>query len=171
MRRLALIATVLIGASSGAAYAWPFSGNVNGKIIIHTDNDRGDRYDHHHDRYGRGAYQARRWDRARFRAHQNEWMTIGDHLSAESNRQFINLNYAPVSQLVVQAERGAPLIVQVAIDYGPGAGTQVVKLNQQLGRFGNDSQVIDLNGRGRAVNRVIVYTDPRFGGAYSVLAR
>jgi hypothetical protein len=171
MRRLALIASVLIGASSGAAYAWPFSGNVNGKIIIHTDNDRGhDRYDRdHYDRDNRG-YQGRRWDRSRFRAHQTEWMVIGDHLSADANRQFINLNYAPVSQLVIQAERGAPRINQVAIEYAPG-DTQVVKLNQQLGRYGNDSQVIDLNGRGRPVNRVIVYTDARFGGSYSVLAR
>src|SRR5207237_328564 len=98
MRRLALIASVLIGASSGAAYAWPFSG------------------------------------------------------------------------ISVQAEDGAPLIESVVVDFGGNDNIQQERFNRQLGRYGADTVSMDVTRRG-PVHRVIVYTNPRYRGTYSILAQ
>jgi hypothetical protein len=99
------------------------------------------------------------------RVHER-WVTLARGYSADTNRQFINVN-SRLNTIRVEADRGAPVIRQVAIEYTDGSPTQVVKIDQQLRR--GQGYTIDLNGRNRAVNRVIVYSDASYGGAYSVL--
>jgi hypothetical protein len=93
------------------------------------------------------------------------WVTLADHFSAQTDRQFINLrgNGGEFTRLRVEAVGGAPVIQQVAIEYANGT-TQKVPVNARLPD--GEAQVIDVNGA--PINRIVVYADPRFGGAYSV---
>ncbi|HEU0036503.1 MAG TPA: hypothetical protein VFQ53_38085 [Kofleriaceae bacterium] len=106
-------------------------------------------------------------------AHQHQparfaerWVTLGDRLSADDHRQFINLlGRGEFRAIRVEAVRGAPVINQVAIEFSDGQ-TQVVKMNSRIPP--GAGQTIDLNGGARQINRIIVYSEPGYGGAYSV---
>jgi hypothetical protein len=149
MRRLAVLTTLALAASS-TAYA---------------DRDRyGDRYDSRYDRdrdrYDR--YGDSRWSRD----YRGRWVPLASRYSAESQRQFISLRGkgGRFTRLRIEADRGAPVINQVAIEYTDG-NTQKVRLDSRLPR--GSGEVIRLN-RGQRINRIIVYSEPGYGGAYSV---
>lgn len=95
------------------------------------------------------------------------WVTLADTYSADTERQFINVlgRGGDFRKIRVEAVRGAPVITKVAIEY-MDRDTQVVDLSSRLPR--GEGHVIDLNGRGQPINRIVVYSDPRYGGSYSV---
>jgi hypothetical protein len=94
------------------------------------------------------------------------WVMLADHYSAETNAQQIMLRgRGEFRQLRIEGERGAPVIKQVTIDY-ENMSPQIVHVNAQLAQ--GQGQTIRLNGNGAEVKRVIVYTEPQYGGMYSV---
>jgi hypothetical protein len=97
------------------------------------------------------------------------WVTLADHNVANSPKQQIATRGESFRQIRIEAESGAPVIKQVAIEFSDEPGnTQVVKLQQRLPA--GQGQTIDLNGAGRRqVKRIIVYTEPSYGGSYSLL--
>jgi hypothetical protein len=113
------------------------------------------------ERYQR--YDGSRWSRDTYR---NRWVPLAYQYSAGTNKQNIKLQGkgGRFDRIRVEADRGAPVINQVAIEYLDG-NTQVIKLNARLPR--GAGEVIRLNGD-RRINRIVVYTEPGFGGAYSV---
>jgi len=102
-------------------------------------------------------------------APQTSWVTIADHEVANSHKQQIVTRGEAFRKIRIEAESGAPVIKQVAIEYSDDPGnTQVVKLEQRLPA--GQGQTIDLDGAGRRpVKRIIVYTDESYGGSYSLL--
>jgi hypothetical protein len=70
------------------------------------------------------------------------------------------------SHLRIEGVRGAPVINRITIQYMDDK-SQIVNLNARLPR--GTGEVIRLNGH-RPIKRVIVYTEPGYGGAYSVFA-
>jgi hypothetical protein len=96
------------------------------------------------------------------------WVTLGDRLSADSNRQFINIGGRDAyRQIRIEAQRGAPVIKQVAVEFADDIGNpQVIRVDARLPA--GEGQTIDLSGGRRPVQRIIVYTEPSFGGAYTV---
>jgi hypothetical protein len=111
------------------------------------------------DRYER--YDQSRWQRD-FRG---RWQALARGYSARTQRQFIHVRGERLSKLRIEADRGAPVIQKIAIEFGNGEG-QAVDLNMRLPR--GTGEVIDLNGRDRRVRRIIVYTDGYSRGAYSI---
>jgi len=98
----------------------------------------------------------------------SRWVTLADHNSVDGNRQFINVRGQDAFRKIrIEASRGAPVIKQVAIEFSDDRGnTQVVRMDARLSA--GQGQTIDLNGGRRPVQRIIVYTEPQFGGSYSV---
>jgi hypothetical protein len=94
------------------------------------------------------------------------WRPLATEVSATSTRQFINIEARAgrFDRIVLESTRGAPLIERVAVEF-EDRRTQVWDVNRRLRR--DAEEVIDLGGR-KDVNRIIVYTNPRYGGAYSV---
>jgi hypothetical protein len=149
MRRITLLTTLLIAASS-AAYADP---------VRERPSDRYDRYDHDRDNYDR--FDTSRWHRD----YRNRWVPLARGFSADARRQFINLRgrHGNFDRIRIEAERGAPMINQIAVEYLDG-NVQKVRIDARLPR--GAGQVIRVN-RDRGIQRIIVYTEPS-GGAYSV---
>jgi hypothetical protein len=95
------------------------------------------------------------------------WVTIADRYSADSNRQFINLRGQEAYRRIrIEASRGAPVIKQVGIEYADSRDTQVIRIDERLAP--GQGRTIDLHGGRRPIQRIIVYTQPEYGGAYSV---
>lgn len=63
---------------------------------------------------------------------------------------------------------GSTMITQVAIEFGPGSKTQVVRVNRDLR---NGAITIDLEGHTRSVSRIAVYGSSGASSAYQILAR
>lgn len=94
---------------------------------------------------------------------RENWVTLADRYSAQTDRQFIVLRGNELRKIRVEAVGGAPVIEQVAIEYTNG-NTQKVPINARLPR--GEAQVIDVNHE--PINRIIVYSNPKYGGSYSV---
>jgi hypothetical protein len=171
MKRLALLTTFALAASASSAFAWPWAWTRENPDRVHApDRDVDDTYDRYnddryddfytHDHYDR--YTDSRWERD-YRGH---WQVLAERYTAQTDRQFINLRgqAGRLHRLRIEAVRGNPVIHQIAIEYTDG-NTQVVKLETRLPR--GAGEVIRLNPD-QPVHRIIVYTEPRFGGAYSI---
>lgn len=76
----------------------------------------------------------------------------------------LNGNHQRLHKLRIKAVRGAPVIHRVTIDY-LNRDAQVVTVNSRIVRGTGEVIRIDPNSR---IQRIIVYTEPRYGGAYSV---
>jgi hypothetical protein len=99
-------------------------------------------------------------------APDGRWITLADRYSAESNRQYIAIKGQDAFRRIrIEADRGAPVIRQVAIEFADTRDTQVVKLDARIAP--GQGQTIDLNGGRRPVQRIVVYTDGG-PGSYSV---
>lgn len=156
MRGIAILTALIIGASS-AAFADPQTTNRR------YDRDRYE--DRRYDDFGDHDYYPR-YEGSRWRDWRGRWVPLAHHYSAEARRQFINVRgRGEFRFLRIQAERGAPVINQVAIQYVDG-NTQKVRLDARLPR--GAGEVIRLNRQ--PIQRIIVYAEPRHGGAYSVFA-
>jgi hypothetical protein len=166
MIRIALF-TALAMAASTAVYAGPDRApdrdrdrdrdrdyrvdyDRDAPIVYQRDRDHYDRYD---DSYWSREYRGRRWT------------PLARAFDTRSERQFIALRGDRYRKVRVEGVRGAPMITKVVIEF-LDRSTQVVELNSTLP--GGAGEVIDLNGGTRRINRIIVYTDPRTRGAYSV---
>jgi len=103
-----------------------------------------------------------RWDQ--------HWVTLVAPVPTVRDRQNIHVgrNLGRFSQLRFDMIRGDAYVQQLAIEYIDGS-TQVVPIARRISE-GDPGLVIPLQGvRDRAINRVIVYTDPRSRGAYQLL--
>jgi hypothetical protein len=156
MRRIALL-TALAIAAPVAAYAQP---------VRVYERDR-DYYRDRHDRYDSGFSHDRydRWDRSRWYNEHGRWETIARAYSAQSDRQFIPVNGERFRRIRIEAVRGQPLVQKIVVEFMDRT-SQAVDINERLAR--GQGEMIDLNGGERRINRIIVYTDPRFRGAYSI---
>jgi hypothetical protein len=159
MRGIALLTTLAMSAGT-VAFAAPgrVADRDDVRVQVRThDNDPNGQWSR--DRYDR--YNTSHWSRD-FRG---RWRTLASGFSAQSQRQFINTNGQRLSKLRIEGVRGAPVIQKIAIEFGDGT-TQAVDLDMRLSR--GTGEVIDLNGATRRVNRIIVYSDARTRGSYSL---
>lgn len=139
MRRLALLTTLALTGGTLTAAAQP------------RWRDRGYRDD-----YG---YREVRRDRG--------WTQLAPVQTARAETQqiMLNGNHQRLRKLRIQAVRGAPVVTRVTIDY-MHREPQVVTVNSRVVR--GDGAVIRIDPNAR-IQRIIVYTEPRYGGAYTVL--
>jgi hypothetical protein len=154
MRRITLLTTLVLAASS-AAYAEPY-----------RDRPRTDRYDDRYDsRWDRDRDNYDRFETSHWRNYNRRWVPVARGYTGDARRQFINLRgRADFDRLRIESVRGAPVINQIAVEYTDGT-TQKVRLDARLPR--GSGEVIRLN-RNQGINRIIVYAEPGYGGAYSV---
>jgi hypothetical protein len=96
----------------------------------------------------------------------SRWVTIADRNAADNGRQFISVNGGEFRRLRLEAVRGAPVIQKVAIEFVNDPNVQVIDINARMSD--GQSHDIDLNGGRRQINRIVVYTEPGYGGAYSI---
>jgi hypothetical protein len=163
MKRIIVLAILALTASAASAQVAPRNWQRPDRVERRdVDGNWGTRYG---DRYWRDRYNARddgRWKRD-FRG---RWVTLADGFSANTNRQFVTLRggAGTFRHLRIEAQRGRPVILKVAIEDTRG-NTQVVDVNERL--YPGEGEVITLN-QSAPINRIIVYTDARVGGSYSV---
>jgi len=102
----------------------------------------------------------------RYRNRDREWVQLLPAQSAQNDVQTITLNgrHDRMHMLRITAVRGAPVITRVTIDY-LDQQPQVISLNSRIGRGGDE--VIRLDARA-PIQRITIYTEPRYGGAYTV---
>jgi hypothetical protein len=157
MRRIALLTAIAVAAPM-VAFAQP------SRVYV---RDRDDVYDRDRDvtiTFSRDRYD--RYDRSRWaRDFRGRWQPLARANSTNSDRQFIPVRGETFRKIRVEAVRGRPVIQKIAIEF-MDRSTQAVDLDMQLRR--GEGEVIDLNGGVRRINRIIVYTDPRTRGAYSL---
>ncbi|HEY5937374.1 MAG TPA: hypothetical protein VIU61_22155 [Kofleriaceae bacterium] len=141
MRRLALLTTLALAGGTLTAAAEP----------QWRDRDRDYR-----DGYG---YREVRRDRG--------WTQLAPvHTGRIQTQQImLNGNHQRLHKLRIQAVRGAPVVTRVTIDY-MHREAQVVPVNSRVSRGEGTVIRIDPNAR---IQRILVYTEPRYGGAYTVL--
>lgn len=156
MKRLSLFLALGIASSSAVAAADPYPSRA----------DRSDRADRGGDRYnGRPhtRYDEKRWGRD-FRG---RWVTLAREYSARTDRQFISVSGqgGRFDHLILRADRGTPVITKVVIEYLNNPNAQAVTLDTRIPT--GESEMIRLNGSQR-INRIIVYSEPRYGGSYSI---
>lgn len=118
------------------------------------------RYSYNEGYYDREGRRTRRVEGRR------RWTPIAEQTSATSERQFHNVlgRGGSYRRLLVESVRGAPVIERVAVEF-TDRQTQVWDLNRRLPRGADE--VINLGGPKR-IHRIIVYTNPSYGGTYSI---
>lgn len=124
------------------------------------------------DVYHRGDAYPSRDDRRDVRRDRDDrrderWVSlVQSNPTSGSERQFVNVlgRGGALRRLVLRGERGAPMITRMGIEYSDRS-VQTVELNVRLRR--GDEERISLRGN-QPINRIIVYTDPRDRGAYSI---
>ncbi len=151
MKRIAFL-TVLALTASTAAFAQPYTNHRDeSRAVVRVDFNR-DRYD--------------RYDRSHWRRDfRGRWVTIARANSARSDRQFIHVDGQRYRKLRIEGVRGQPMVQKIAIEFADGTA-QAIDLNARLGN--GAGEVIDLNGGVRSINRIIVYTEPRARGSYTL---
>lgn len=170
MRRIAML-TALAMAVPAAGYAWPYGQTAQrGEDPQRTyDRDRYDRARNDRERYDPGWTRERydRYDHSYWaRDFHDRWVPLARGYGANNSRQFINIGgYGRYRALRIEGVWGEPVIVKIAIEFSDRT-TQAVEHRESLPR--GTGEVIDLNGGARRIHRIIVYTDPRSRGAYSV---
>ena len=162
MTRLALLTALALSASSFAYADPPYDRDRFGD----RDRDRrGDRTDQRDGRFDRERYD--RYDRSRWsRDFRGRWLPLAENYSARNKAQQIILRgqNGRFRRIRIEAVRGAPVITQITVQYEDDS-SQIVQLNERLMR--GAGEVISLNNN-QPIRRIIVYTDPRVRGAYSI---
>jgi hypothetical protein len=130
MKLLPILTALALGASAGSAFAEP---------------------DRPLDAYDRSTYGRYHRDRG--------WVTLTAPLANFNNREFIRIgrDQGRFERLRLDVEAGRVYVRQVLINFADGT-SQKLLLNRFL-RAGEHIQ-IDVPGRARAINRLVVYTDP-----------
>ncbi len=93
------------------------------------------------------------------------WVVLGNNYPAHTERQIVKPE-RPFRQIRVEAVEGSPVIMRIGIEYGED-DVQVVELNARL-RPGT-GETVDV-ARTDSIRRIFVYSDPKSGGSYSILA-
>jgi hypothetical protein len=158
MRRIALLTAIAVAAPM-VAFAQPSRVYVRDRDDNSFDRDRDVTITFSRDRYDR--YDRSHWARD-FRG---RWQPLARANSTSSDRQFIPVRGETFRKIRVEGVRGRPVIQKIAIEF-MDRSTQAVDLDMQLRR--GEGEVIDLNGGVRRINRIIVYTDTRSRGAYTL---
>ena len=154
MKKLAaLVTTLILGASSAALAAPGWADNSQGPA-----NDRmGDRGN---DRFARPA----------FRPQMPVWTTLESSGSLARGRDFINVSTsARFSKLKLESSgRGSLYIEKLVIVFGNGQ-KQVINVNRKLtARSG--ATLIDVDGRSRQIDKVMVLGRGGYRASYSLAA-
>lgn len=93
------------------------------------------------------------------------WVTLADRYSgATPSQQILTRGMGDFRRIRIEGAGGAPVIDHVTIDY-ENQPPQIVPVQARL--TPGQGKTIPLNGDG-AVKRVIVYSDPAYGGRYNV---
>ena len=139
MRRLAILTSLALVATSVTAFAQPY-----GRTERRDRDRRGDR------------------DRGR----DDGWEQLGrvQHARTATQTLMLNGNHSRIRKLMLKPVRGAPMIKSVTIDYF-NAPAQVVPVHARIGRGGE--AMIRLDARG-PIQRIMIYPNPRYGGSYIV---
>jgi hypothetical protein len=157
MKHIAFLTALAISIPT-VAYAWPH-GRTDDRDDTPRSYDRGDAA-WNRERYER--YEQSHW------AHDfhSRWVPLARGYNARTERQFITLGgNGRYHKLRIEGVRGEPVLLKIAIEFSDRTG-QAVEYKESLPA--GTGEVIDLNGGERRINRIIVYTDPRSRGAYSV---
>jgi hypothetical protein len=163
-----LITALLIGTSTMAsvAVAQPVYRNDSSYHRRHDDGrwNRG-----RANRVPRG-YNDRGYNND-LRYNNGQWVTLVAPVPTVRDRQFITIGpeQGRFDRVRLDMVRGDAFIQQIAVEYMNGR-TQVVPINRRVDRR-DGSVVIPLDGSERAIKRVIVYTDDRSRGAYTLMAQ
>jgi hypothetical protein len=161
--------TALAMAIPAAAHAQPY-GRPYDRPYDRDDQrrtyDRDDQrrtYDRDRDAWwDRDRYDRRRWAGD----YRGRWVPLARGVSARTERQFINVGGdGRYRRLWIEAVRGEPVILRIAIVFSDRT-RQVIEYRDSLPA--GTGEVIDLHGRDRRIHRIIIHTDPRSRGAYSV---
>lgn len=158
MTRMAFL-TALAMAIPAAAHAQPYGRPYDRDDQRRTyDRDRDARWDR--DRYDR-------YDRSRWAGdHRGRWVPLARGVSARTERQFIHVGGdGRYRRLWIEAVRGEPVIRRIAIVFSDRT-RQVIEYRDALPA--GTGAMIDLHGRDRRIQRIIIHTDPWSRGAYSV---
>jgi hypothetical protein len=164
MKRIALLATLamLIPAAvsaqpSGAGYDRPVSQPPASPSTYSPGGNETSWTPESYDDYGRS-----RWARDRgFR-----WVPLAQGYNAAIPRQFINIGGpGRFRTLRVEGVRGNPMIERLSIQFSDGTRGTVVFRSSLRQRAG---QVINLPAGRRRIDQIIVYSNPRWRGSYSV---
>ena len=142
MKRLAFLTALIAGGS--AAYAQPW---------YHP--------------YNRDTYREPYRTENPYERRQFGWEAIADRYSTDSARQFINPGDRAFRRLRIEVVEGRALLTKIVIEFANG-GTQVLTMRRPLSAGYNRVRDIDLNGGWRRINRIVVYSDPRFQGSFSI---
>ncbi len=161
MKRLAFLSSVAISVST-AAHAQP----------VTSDLDRPDEAaaaGQEHGFFGDYIYLATTTGAdlsPEARDVRGGWIPVARDLSATTSRQSLE---GPAGEgfrrLRIESDLGAPLVQQVVVNYVDGT-SQKIRVYARLPR--GLEQEVDID-RG-AICKIVVHTDPAFGGAYSVYA-
>lgn len=159
MKRIVLI-TALSIAGSMSASAQPYRPAPSPQV------DRRDDYrDYDGDDYferERAPYQ--RFERTRWhRELQSRWVTLANGYAANTTRQNLPLRGQTFDRLRIEGVRGAPVITQIQVIYTNGT---IQKIDLSARFPVGAGEVLRLNGS--PIQRIVVNTDPRAGGAYSL---
>lgn len=107
-----------------------------------------------------------RFDQSRWaRGFRGRWVPLITGVPARTGRQFIQVRGGRFSALRIESVAGEPVIQKIAIEFRNRTG-QAMELWEPFPA--GTGQVIDLVGGERRIDRIIIYTDPRSAGAYSV---
>lgn len=150
MRKIAaLVTTLVLGASSAALAAPGWRDNSQGPA-----NDR----------------PGERFTRPAFRPSIPVWQTLESSGSLARGRDFINVSTTTrFSKLKLEATgRGSIHIDKLVIVFGNGQ-KQVVNVNKTLGRRSGET-VIDIDGRSRNIDKVMVLGRGGYRASYSLAA-
>lgn len=161
MKRILLITSLALAATSASAQ--PYRPAPSGPPV----ERRGEYRDYNGDDYyerERAPYQ--RFDRTRWhRDFRSRWVTLANGYSATTNRQFLPLHGQSYDRLRIEGVRGNPLITLIQVIYTNGS-LQKIELGVRLPP--GVGEVLRLNAS--PIQRIVIHTDPRFGGAYSLHA-
>jgi hypothetical protein len=154
----AIVATLVLGAS-GAAIADP-----GPSVTLHGEARWGEpqqREPSQHEPYQRDRDTYRRpW-------RNNTWVSLSAPMQLERRATMIDVNQRrSFSQLRLQTTNGMSKIDRVIVKFDDGE-RQVIDVNQRLSTR-NPMINLDLEGRSRRVDRIIVIGDSRRGGSIQV---
>jgi hypothetical protein len=120
------------------------------------DRDRPDWFRHeHYDRFANSRWQSER----------GRWTRLVRANAQAGRREFMINRGDRYHTFRLESVWGEPAIEKIAINFADGT-TQVVQINGSMPA--GSGEVIDLQGRGRHVGRIVVYADPRSRGGYAI---
>lgn len=96
-----------------------------------------------------------------------DWVELASETPTTHGREFITLDENKLfAQLRIDAVRGRPRVRAVQISYRDGT-ERLVRVDRVLGTTHRHSAYVDLGGP-RRIEHVVVITDPRSGGSFTV---